>query len=251
MDLGIDYIEENESSFCSLWSRIHKKIDCVELFSNPNLGDDYFFNRLIINNSCNNVAEILNFIKNNYAFDLDNYYIHVICDNNKCIKLNRPVFGTMKILSLDLNKYVMDSSKQIEIDIADRNHLNTWIDIFCRSFDSLSIKQEVRTIISKHFKKLTLLVAQYNINQVKHPAGCCLLFEKNQRIGLYCLGTDHHFRRKGVASELINSAVKMAKSKDYSTLIVQTLTKERYEDFYKRLGFRTIYKKVLYTFALN
>lgn len=250
MDLGIEYIDENESSFCSLWSRVHKKIDCVELFSNPKLGDDYFFNRLNINNRCNNVDDILNYIKSNYNYNLNSYYIHLICNENSA-KLNKPKFGTMKILSLDLNKYVMRSNNYIVIDIVDRSSLNLWIDVFCRSFDSINIKDEVRTIISKQFKKLTLLVAHYNLNQVKYPAGCCLLFEKNETIGLYCLGTTHDFRRKGVARELISNAVKMAKNNDYNLMIVQTLTKERYEEFYKRLGFRMIYKKMLYTFYLN
>ena len=175
----------------------------------------------------------------------------MICNNENSARLNKPTFGTMKILSLDLNKYVMHSNKYIEIDIVDRNSLNLWIDVFCRSFDSLNIKDEVRTIISKQFKKLKLFVAHYYLNQVKYPAGCCLLFEKNESIGLYCLGTAHDFRRKGVARELISNAVKMAKNNDYNSMIVQTLTKERYEEFYKRLGFRTMYKRMLYTFYLN
>ena len=251
MDLGIEYIDENESSFCSMWSRVHKKIDCVELFSNPKLGDDYFFNRLNIKNWCNNVEDILNYINTNYNYNLNSYYIHLICNNENSARLNKPRFGTMKILSLVVNKYVIHSTKHIEIDIVDRNSLNLWIDVFCRSFESLNVKDEVSTIISKQFKKLTLLVAHYYLNHVKHPAGCCLLFEKNETIGLYCLGTTHDFRRKGVARELISNAVKMAKNNDYNSMIVQTLTKERYEEFYKRLGFRTRYKKMLYTFYLN
>jgi ribosomal protein S18 acetylase RimI-like enzyme len=251
LDLGIDYIDDNESSFCSLWSRIHKKIDCVELFSNPNLGDDYFFNRLNIKNWCNNVDDNLNNIKTNYNYNLNSYYIHMICNTENSARLNKPTFGTMKILSLDVNKFSMHSNKYIEIDIVDRNSLNLWIDVFCRSFDSLNIKDEVSTIISKQIKKLTLLVAHYYLNQVKYPAGCCLLFEKEESIGLYCLGTAHDFRRKGVARELISNAVKMAKNNDYNSMIVQTLTKEGYEEFYKRLGFRTIYKKMLYIFHLN
>jgi hypothetical protein len=251
LDLDIECIDNNESTFCSLWSRLHKKIECVELFSNPKLGDDYFFNRLNINNWCNNVDDILNYIKTNCNYNLNSYYIHLICNNENSAKLNKPKFGTMKILSLDVNKYVLNSTKHIEIDIVDKNSLNLWIDVFCRSFDSLNIKDEVRTIISKQFKKLRLFVAHYYLNQVKYPAGCCLLFEKNECIGLYCLGTAHDFRRKGVARELISNAVKMAKNNDYNSIIVQTLTKERYEEFYKRLGFRTIYKKMLYTFYLN
>lgn len=251
MDSGIEYTDDNESSFCSLWSRIHKKIDCVELFSNPKLGDDYFFNRLNIKNSCKNVDDILNYIKTNFNYNLNSYYIHMVCNNENSATVNKPKFGTMKILSLDVNKYVMHSNKYIQIDIVDRNSLNLWIDVFCRSFDSLNIKDEVRTIISKQFKKVTLLVAHYYLNKVKYPAGCCLSFEKNESIGLYCLGTTHDFRRKGVARELISDAVKMAKNNGYNTIIVQTLAKERYEEFYKRLGFRTIYKKMLYTFYLN
>jgi GNAT superfamily N-acetyltransferase len=162
-----------------------------------------------------------------------------------------PKFGIMKILSLDVNKYDMHSSKHIQTDVVDKNYLDRWIDVFCRSFNLVPIKDEVTTIISRHYRKLTLLIANYCLDRVKYAAGCCLLFEKSKRIGLYCLGTTHDFRRKGVASELIGGAVRMAKNYDYDSIIVQTLTKEGYEEFYKRLGFRPIYKKMLFTFYLN
>ena len=256
MDLDIDNIDENESSFCSLWSRTHEKIDCVELFLNPKLGDDYFFNRLNIKNSCrNNISDILNSIKSSQTNYHDNLYVHLICNNNvNSVKLSIPKFGTMKILGLDLNnKYALESeSDHIEIDVVDKNHLYSWIDVFCRSFESIQIKDEVTNIISKHYKKLKLLVAYHNnLDKEKYFVGCCLLYEKKESIGLYCLGTIQHFRRKGVARELIASAVRIAKNKGHNLLIVQTLTKEGYEEFYKRLGFRTMYEKILYSFKMS
>ena len=251
MDLNIEYIDDNESSFCYLWSRAHQKIDCVELFSNDKLGDDYFFNRLNIRYPCNDVVEILNSIKSKRTSDINNYYIHLICDTKNSINLNLPKFGTMKILGFDVDNYVMKTIKDIEIEQVDIHELDEWIDIFCMSFDSLGIKDEVTSIISKHYRKLTLLVAHYNLDQGTYPAGCCLLFEKNNNIGLYCLGTVRDFRNKGVARQLIANAIKIAKDNGRNLLIVQTLTKEGYEEFYKKLGFRTIYKKQLFTFNLN
>ena len=250
MDLDIDNIDENESSFCSLWSRTHQKIDSVELFLNPKLGDDYFFNRLNIKNSCSNITDILNFIKSSQTNYQDSLYLHLICNNENCVKFNIPKFGTMKILGLDVNRYVFESD-DIDIDLIDRNHLCNWIDVFCKSFDSPHIKDEVTNIISKHYQKLTLLVAHQNLDKVKCFAGCCLLYEKKENIGLYCLGTIQHFRRKGVARELIASAVRIAKNNGHNLLIVQTLTKEGYEEFYKKLGFRTIYEKMLYSFEMR
>jgi GNAT superfamily N-acetyltransferase len=253
LDLDIDNLHENESSFCSLWSRTHQKTDCVELFLNPKLGDDYFFNRLNVKNSCHNITDILdilNSIKSGHTNYHDNLYVHLICKNENCVKFNIPKFGTMKILGLDVKKYVLESD-HIEIDVIDKNHLYNWIDVFCRSFDSVHIKDEVTNIISKHYQKLTLLVAHHYLDQVKYFAGCCLLYEKKESIGLYCLGTIQHFRRQGVARELIASAVRIAKNNDHNLLIVQTLTKEGYEDFYKKLGFRTIYEKMLYSFEMR
>ena len=255
MDLNIDIIDENESSFCSLWSRTHEKIDCAELFLNPKLGDDYFFNRLNIKNSSHNISDILNSIRSSHTNYHDSLYVHLISNNEKnSVKFSIPKFGTMKILGLDLNNdYALRSeSDQIEIDVIDKNHLYSWIDVFCTSFDSIHIKDEVTNIISKHYQKLTLLLAHHNnLDQVKYPVGCCLLYEKKESIGLYCLGTIQHFRRKGVARELIASAVRIAKNKGHNLLIVQTLTKEGYEEFYKRLGFRTMYEKILYSFKMS
>lgn len=250
MDLDIDNLNENESSFCSLWSRTHQKIDCVELFLNPKLGDDYFFNRLNIKNSCHNITDILNSIKSSHTNYHDTLYLHLICNNENCIKFNIPKFGTMKILGLDVNKYVFKSD-HIDVDVIDRNHLYNWIDVYCKSFDSIHIKDEVTNIISKHYQKLTLLVAHHYLDKVKSFAGCSLLYEKKESIGLYCLGTIQHYRRKGVARELIASAVRIAKNNDHNVLIVQTLTKEGYEEFYKKLGFRTIYEKMLYSFEMR
>ena len=254
MDLNIDNIDDNESSFCSLWSRTHQKMDCAELFLNPKLGDDYFFNRLNIKNSCSNISDILNSTKSSHTNYHDNLYVHLISNNKNSVEFSIPKFGTMKILGLDLNKHALESDhiENIEIDIIDKNHLYNWIDVFCRSFDSVHIKDEVTNIISKHYQKLTLLVAHHNnLDQVNYFVGCCLLYEKKHSIGLYCLGTIQHFRRKGVARQLIASAVRIAKNKGHNLLIVQTLTKEGYEEFYKKLGFRTIYKKMLYSFEMR
>jgi len=252
LDLDIDNIDENESSFCSLWSRTHQKIDCAELFLNPKLGDDYFFNRLNVKNSCSNISDILNSLKSSHTNYHDSLYVHLICNNENCVKFSIPKFGTMKILGLDLNKYALESeSDHIEIDVIDKNHLYNWIEVFCRSFDSIHIKDEVTNIISKHYQKLTLLVAHHYLDQVKYFAGCCLLYEKKDSIGMYCLGTIQHFQRKGVARELITSAARIAKNNGHNQLIVQTLTKEGYEEFYKKLGFRTIYEKMLYSIKMR
>ena len=252
MDLNIEYINDNESSFCYVWSRAYQKIDCVELFSNDKLGDDYFFNRLNIRYPCNDIVEILNSIKGKRTSDINTYYIHLICDTKNSINLSLPKFGTMKIMGFDVNNnYVLNTTKKIEIEQVYNHNLEEWIDIFCNSFDSLNIKDEVTRIISKHHRKLTLFVACYNLDQGRYPVGCCLLFEKNNNIGLYCLGTVRDFRNKGVARQLIGNAIKIAKDNDYNTLVVQTLTEEKYDEFYKKLGFRTIYEKKLYTFNLN
>lgn len=251
MDLNIEYIDDNESSFCYLWSRAHQKIDCIELFSNDKLGDDYFFNRLNIRYPCNNVVEILNSIKSKRANDINTYYIHLICYTKNSINLSLPKFGTMKILGFDVNNNYVLNTKKIEIEQVYKDNLEEWIDIFCKSFDSLRIKDEVTSIISKHYRKLTLLVAHYNLDQATYPAGCCLLFEKNNNIGLYCLGTVRDFRNKGVARQLIGNAIKIAKDNDYNTLVLQSLTEEKYDEFYKKLGFKTIYKKMLYSFEIR
>ena len=172
MDLDIDTIDENESSFCSLWSRTHEKIDCVELFLNPKLGEDYFFNRLNIKNSCSSITDILNSIRSIHTNYHDALYVHLICNNENRdnFKFSSPKFGTMKVLGLDLNtKNALDSNNiDIEIDVIDnKNYLYNWIDVFCRSFDLIHIKDEVTNILSKHYKKLTLLVAHHYLDQVK------------------------------------------------------------------------------------
>ena len=249
--MNIENINDNESSFCYLCSRAYQKIDCVELFSNDKLGDDYFFNRLNIRYPCNDLAETLNTIRSKHRGEIDTFYIHLICDPNS-FNLSLPKFGTMKILGFDVNNNnELYNINDIQIKEVHKQDLAEWVHIFCNSFDSLEIKNEVTSIITKHFSKFALLVAHYKSNQRKHPAGCCLLFEKNNNMGLYCLGTIRDYRKKGVARQLIGSAIQLVKNNDYDTLIVQTLIEEKYDEFYKKLGFRTIYEKELFTLDLN
>ena len=250
MDLNIENINDNEASFCYLWSRTHQKINCVELFSNDKLGDDYFFNRINVRCPCNDLAEILKCIKNKHTVDIDTFYVHLIRDANS-FKLSLPKFGTMKVLGIDVNDYVTDDINEIEIKEVHKEDIEEWVDIFCNSFDSLDSKNEVASIITKHLNEFILLVAHYISNKRTQSAGCCLLFEKNNIIGLYCLGTIQQFRKRGIARQLIANAIKTATDKGYSTLVVQTLTEERYDEFYKELGFRTIYEKELLILDVN
>ena len=152
MDLNIENINANESSFCYLWSRTYQKIDCVELFLNDKLGDDYFFNRINIRYPCNDLAEILKCIKSKHRVEIDNFYVHLIRDANS-FKLSLPKFGTMKVLGKDVNDYVTDDINGIEIKEVHKEDIEEWVDIFCNSFDSLDSKNEVKGIIGEFGKE--------------------------------------------------------------------------------------------------
>ncbi|HKZ62594.1 MAG TPA: GNAT family N-acetyltransferase, partial [Nitrososphaera sp.] len=122
-----------------------------------------------------------------------------------------------------------------EVAQIDRSSLPVWIDTFCRSFAVPQWKTEVGRIMDASFGRLKLLLSYKD----GVPAGCAALFSKNGVTGLYCLGTVSQLRGRGLAKEILKSAM----SKD---LFLQTLGSEGLVPFYEKAGFAVANTKKIY-----
>lgn len=212
-------LEDNEWSFCALWTE-SLKIDCADVLVNERL-DDHFFNRARIEGCPDSVGKVA---AEFWSRGLD-CYLYQLQDE--------AAFD--KIYTLKFTGAVQDGDvRQIE-----RKEIGQWVDLFCESFE-VQWQDEVAEILGRHFDKLHLLVAYKG----KHAAGCAALYLKNSAMGLYCLGTLPRFRNQGVARAIISKAAKIAKQNN-SILFAQSLESENSLGFYGKTGFSVVYCKTI------
>jgi GNAT superfamily N-acetyltransferase len=222
-------MEENEWAFCSLWSK-EIKIRCARALVNPRLKGDYFFNRATIEN-CNVPYEQAARAFWDAGIDCHLYFRSQPPQNLR-------VADTMYVL-----KSVKKSGPiRARVTVCTPSDIATWIDVFCRSFSVPEWKDEVERIITTNAKKLDLLLAYNDDDDM--PAGCAALFTKNNMTGVYCLGTVPAQRSRGVAKSILNFAKALSEKRGL-VLFLQTLASENLLGLYKSAGFETSYTKAI------
>ncbi|AIF83707.1 Acetyltransferase (GNAT) domain [Candidatus Nitrososphaera evergladensis SR1] len=230
-------MEENEWAFCSLWSK-KIEIKCATALVNPKLEGDYFFNRATVEN-CNVPYEQVAQVFWDAGIDCHLYFRSQPPPRLRMV-------DTMYVLRAAKKKAGEPrDSRRIKITAACKpSEVAIWIDVFCRSFSVPEWKDEVARIITSNAKKLELLRAYNNENNM--PAGCGALFttKNNSMTGLYCLGTVPAQRSKGVAKSILNFARALAE-KQGTLLFLQTLGSENLLGLYKSSGFETAYTKTI------
>ena len=253
-------MEHNESTFCSLWTDQIKINECTYLFINEKLGDDYFFNRIINTPCCyngdtdDNDSTVMSALQDSVSiFSERKLKCFVYIDESDALmeaillKKKFTLLDTMQAFrSSYLNKIRLENQK-IRVDKIGMDLLPVWIDLFCKSFNVLDWKSELHRILETNFNELTLLIGYIKSNSSEIPAGCGLLFNKHRVNGLYCLGTVESFRRQGLAGEIVEASLDIAKKQNNNILICQAFTNEGLVEFYKKLGFQLVYKKKIYT----
>lgn len=256
-------MEANETRFCSLWTQHIRIRDCADLFVNEKLTGDYFFNRLnpFVCVDTRDVIENAAQICLKKGMDC---YVHVHDENtdvqNSLLEAGFQLTDTMHVLRADWDKverdeiYGNDKSDDSKIQVirADLRSTSSWVDAFCRSFDVLEWKSEVKDKIDLHFKNLILLLSYFRVNDTyAELAGCAALFANHGIMGLYCLGTISNFRGRGLAVKMIRVSLQIAQQEQLDFLFLQTFTNEGLFHLYKKLGFRIVYKKRVYALKRN
>ncbi|MDP9197018.1 MAG: GNAT family N-acetyltransferase [Thermoproteota archaeon] len=219
---------------------------------NRTLGDDYFFNRISLKN-CVSIEDVLKITRKKIQ-GLQDCYIHVqkndVVTLNILRKLGATKFGSMEIMSLQAELFSPNVSKNnISINSVSLDNLQLWIDVFCRSFGILNIKEEITKLSMGVFNSSIPIMAICSDGRITSSVGCCTLFEKCGGMGLYCLGTLQEYRHMGVGTALVKACVGIARTNGYNCIFVQTLVNEGLVKFYMNLGFKQAYEKSI--FVLN
>ena len=233
----ISKIEENESGFTSMWSKM-TKLECGLYFANPNLPNDIFFDKLT-NITCLSEKMIddslVLFEKNKtqpFVYVLENPKLEELLH-----KKNFRLYDT---------HHVMKKSVPSEVEHSPVHHITRkdsllWTEVFCNSYDCLDWTEEVNSIVRNSVSDVEYLV-DYDYN-----ASCVALYEKNSILGLYCLGTIPEHRKKGLAKSLLNYALNQVRDKNLDFLMLETYARDNLLKFYSDLGFEQIYEKKVYT----
>lgn len=240
----IEQMEDNEWSFCALWTEKFET-GCARALVNDRLAGDYFFNRATVE-GCKSAAakEAERVAKTFWDREMD---CHLYFRSERPPQMAMKKIDTMRVYkSYPVTQEQQSSgSKTIHIaQVTDQsNGRRIWAGVFCSSFGVPEWRDEVERITSEHFHKLVLLLAYKD----DRPAGCAALYEKEKggMNGLYCLGTLAGFRGAGIAKAILRHARSGAVSSG-STLFLQTLESEGLSRLYERSGFKIAYKKDIF-----
>jgi GNAT superfamily N-acetyltransferase len=246
-------METNETAFCSLWTKHIKIHDCADLFFNVDLAEDYFFNRLNpfecddIRATIENAAQVCHgmgmacFV---YAHDNDTE-VH-----NSLTEVGFDWIDTMHVLTSEPKKQVRHLTTyddKFKVMHVDADSVPRWVDTFCRSFNVMQWKQEVRRVVGMHLDDLDLLLSYiHEKNSFDIVTGCAALITNEGLMGLYCLGTIKQFRGQGIAKKMIDVSMNKASQQRLDMVLLQTFSSEGLLPFYTKLGFRPAYKKRVY-----
>jgi len=233
----ISKIEENEFGFTGVWSTM-TKLECGLFFANPNLPNDIFFDKLT-NITCLSekmIDEALVLFEKNktqpFVYVLDNQKLEELL-----FKKNFRLYDTHHIMKKSISSKV----EYNPVHHITRKDSLLWTEVFCKSYDCLDWTDEVNSIVRNSISDVDYLVdSDYN-------ASCVALYQKNSMLGLYCLGTIPEYRKKGLATSLINYALNQVRDKNLDFLMLETYARDNLLKFYSDLGFEQIYEKKVYT----
>jgi GNAT superfamily N-acetyltransferase len=231
----IQQIESNDMGFTEIWSSA-TKMDCGTLFSNPQLSNDIFFDKLtgvtclseeMIDQSIVHFKQIHSVP---YVYSLNYPEFERVLEKKGFV-----YHDTQHVLK----KSVLPQKKTNAIQIT-RNNIALWVDVFCKAYDCPEWAKPVNTILENSLQSVGYFVDQSG-------GSCMALYEKNSVLGLYCLGTVPDRRNRGLAASLIDFALNEARSRHLESLILETYERDSLMEFYSNLGFENVYHKKVFT----
>jgi len=148
----------------------------------------------------------------------------------------------MAVMEIDEPSFKVNPDLKIEHVTGSK--LEAWARVYLDSFygDSGQLKT-VMEIVQKlaKVKEASLLLGTIE----GQPAGVTALFRSGKVCGAYCVATHRDWRRKRVASSMLEFSHRLAVGEG-RTLILQTILSESLEGLYLKLGFRRAYLKDLF-----
>lgn len=240
----IQELEGNERGFFSIWSDLIY-IGSAKLFLNRKFPDDILFNRIIEisarKNELNNIIDkaIVYFKKAGVRPSV--FVTDRSIEDYLVTKRFKHIddFNVMK-----LKKFVLGEHRAAEVSIIDANTLAEWVKTYMASFDiAPRFEQEVFRRSKTSLKKgCTLYLAKIR----GEPAGTLLSYYEDGVAGIYCVGTLPKFRGIGVASKMLEVAIKDSEKRGDHMQCLQNLEGDKVREFYELRGFETVFVKRVY-----
>jgi hypothetical protein len=238
-----------------IWNQSNN--NTIKIFFNKQFSDDYFFNRIHCDKE-NDIFKAIKFLKEFLTLNEIPGYLYLKTEaedlRNQCktnsvnwidsiYTLESSPIESKSFTSMNLNKEIT------VIKINDPLLINKWVAIFCQSFN-IKDRLPFIEILNKNREKFIFLLAilreNDNDDDYNIPVGGCLLFEKWDCLGLYCLGTSPEFRNKGIAKMIINTSLKIAHTMKHEKIFLHTFQNTNYIEIYKKFDFKVIDKRKIF-----
>ncbi|MDA4122883.1 MAG: GNAT family N-acetyltransferase [Thaumarchaeota archaeon] len=239
--------ELNELSWWSRWAELTWLGKDIYLLASRDF-DEYFFNRAGFVRIPPDAQKSLASIEHEFEKRGRRPYIFVRQDRNQPRLLRALADGRyriadqMAVMQIETPSFVVNSEVQVEIGAKGR--LEEWVAVYLRSFYGEESKQkQVEGVLREApgTKETTLMLARLG----DRPVGCLALFRSGALCGVYCVGTDPDFRRRNVASTMLDQSRRLAASEG-RRLFLQTILSDSLQRFYTKLGFETLYVKDMF-----
>ena len=230
----ISEIEENDLEFTSLWSQA-ADLECGTIFLNSELPDDIFFNKLT-NITCTSESMIEESLLLFHKHKTTPFVYSLQYPKLEELLLHRNFtrYDTQYVLMKNT------SQKTSNVYRITNDDSMLWSKTFCNAYDCYDWIIQVDKIV-----KNSLSSIEYYVDE--SISSCMALYEKNSLLGLYCLGTIPSMRRNGLAESLIGFAQSEVSRRKLKFLMLETYQRDNLLDFYSKLGFQEIYRKIIYT----
>jgi len=241
----VNDLERNEQGFFSLWSKVID-LDSAKLFLNGNFPDDLLFNRVSASYSKRDYNGLLDKALPQFQKAKINPTFFIAEHHRKLEQtlLKRSFKHVNNFNIMKLKKSVPSPNKKAVVSTVDAENIAIWILTYMKSFDlGSSFKTEVSKRAKKCLKSKNCILYIARIGG--EPVGTSLTYVQANAGGFYCIGTIPKFRGIGVASQMLEMAIRDARKRsDLQGL--QNLESDNVKAFYEKRGFETVFVKKVY-----
>lgn len=237
--------ELNEIGWWSQWADIEWLDEDTYVFFSSEF-DEYFFNRAGFVRVTKNAAQSIASIEK--EFRKRERVAHVLVQRGyprlSGLLSDKGYRITDKMIVMEMSSPSFNVNSEIELDVGSTVNLKDWAEIYLTSFyGEMELERPVLRILERisGTKETSLVLARIG----RDPVGCLVLFRSEKLCGVYCVGTRPEFRRRNVASTMLEGAYRLS-AREGRRPILQTMSSDSLESFYTKLGFKTAYLKDLF-----
>jgi ribosomal protein S18 acetylase RimI-like enzyme len=226
----MEKLETNEFEFWSYWADSHTCHEKLFLIKSSYFRE-FFFNRAFFLD-----CEIKSKMKYVYPFYSSDFCISLPDDCSEKPRLKK--LDRMFVLKMENPEGGNFNSALIN------NSIEDWCYVYLLSFyGSVELMDgTVRSVRKAVSSGRTELLGYFKDGKL---LGVSALYNTEGIVGMYCIGTLKEYRRRGIASDMIRHASKIARERN-KELILQTLESDSLLSFYLSKGFYLAYTKTLY-----